>query len=83
MGDDQILPFRYFLVFFLKTWLNQGVSFQLNNFWKGFQSQKQPSEQLHHHLAQCYCPAYFRTLMCSYFLTQSFSLNPLSRLQVC
>lgn len=78
MGDNQILPFRYFLVFFLKTWFNQGVSFQLNTFWKEFQSQKQSSEQLYNHLTQCYSPPYFRTLMCSYCLTLRVSHSTLS-----
>lgn len=67
-----------FLVFFLKTWLNQGVSFQLNTFWKRFQNQKQSSKWLHQHLKQCYSPLYFRVSMCSDCLTLLLSLSKLS-----
>lgn len=73
VGDGHILPLMHFLVFFLKTQLNEGVSFKLNTFWKSFQSQKRSSERLYHPLTQCYSPPYLRTSVCSYCLTLTLS----------
>jgi len=78
MGEDQVLPF------FLKTWLSEGVEIQLNTFWEKFQSQKQSSEGLYHHLTQCCSPPYFRPSMCSFCLTPTLSLSNFSScLQEC
>lgn len=78
MEEDKILPFRYFLVFFLKTWLNWGVNFQLNTYWKRFLSQKGYFERLYHHLTQYYSPPYVRPSMCFYHLILTLSLSNLS-----